>query len=205
MFHLYSLARCQRGVAPRQRVKVGEAGRLGLCCCSAALGPRGLCPAARHPVSTRELSYVPSVRRSVPFHWGRQKAGWGCAHFSSGLSSSCAPQGLPDGLWSFPRGQGLEDEPSLRGALLARSLLLLLSQTYADHACGASGGGGVVLGSAAGLEQLCRALGVAAPASPRLSVGARSLLTLPLQVVGTLARITHGSVLSFLLNVNISG
>lgn len=159
MFHLSSLARCQRGVAPRQRVKVGEACGLGLCCCSAALGPRGLCPAPRHPVSMRVLS-------SVPFHWGHQKTGWGCTHFSSGVSSSCAPQGLPDGLWSFPRWQGLEGEPSLRGALLARSLLLLLSQTYAEHVCGASGGGGVMLGPAVVLEQLCPGSGSDSPCQP---------------------------------------
>lgn len=66
-------------------------------------------------------------------------------------------------------------------------------ETHPEPMCGVPGGGGVTLGSAVVLEPS----GVAAP------LGLTSALDL--QVVGMLARITCGSVLSFSLNGSVSG
>ena len=83
-----------------------------------------------------------------------------------------------------------------------RSQSLAAPETHPEHVCGVPGGGDVALGSAVVLEPLCLPFGVAAPS------GLTSALVpaaLDLQVVGILARITCGSVLSLPLNGNVSG
>ena len=75
-------------------------------------------------------------------------------------------------------------------------------ETHPEPMCGVPGRGGVTLGSAVVLEPLCLPSGVAAPSG---LTSALVQAALDLQVIGMLAGITCGSVLSFSLNGGVSG